>query len=331
MPPIRTRKMNYVTSLFAVGASAFFVAGAATSPALAAPSSNSGSDKMAVCHLTRSQLHPYQYQEVAMSSLASYHVEGKYPGDIFPSFSYVDKGNITTVAGQNWTTANQAIYAAGCVVATPSPTPSVTPVTTPSSDPTSQVSSDDPTSQAPTDDPTTQAPTTGPTDDPTSQAPTDDPTSQAPTDDPTTQAPTDDPTTQAPTTGPTSSASPSGTPSASTSPAPVTSEAPGQGNTGQGSSVTPARVQSEQPSQSTNAGQPIQPLQPVQPIQAVQPVQPVQPVQSVPSEVSISAQTAAGAPAPDYTTSNALFASGALMLVGAFVPKLAGRRRGRHS
>ncbi|KHL01219.1 pentapeptide repeat-containing protein [Sinomonas humi] len=313
--------MSYLTSIFAVGASAFFVAGAATSPAFAAPSSNSGSDKMGVCHLTRSQSHPYQYQEVAMSSLATYHAQGKYPGDIFPAFSYVDKGSTVTVAAQNWTTANQAIYAAGCVISTPSPTPSVTPVTTPSSDPTT-----------PAADPTT------PVADPTTQVA--DPTT--PVADPTTQAA--DPTTQAPTT-PTGSGSPSDTPSDSSSAAPVTSETPGQSNTGQGNTGQSNTGQGNTGQGNTNSGsagqssspssvqaQPVQ-AQPVQaqPLQAVQPEQAVLPVTSVPSEVSLTAQTAAGAPAPDYTTSNAFFASGALMVLGAFAPKLAARRRGRHS
>ena len=57
----------------------------------------------------------------------------------------------------------------------------------------------------------------------------------------------------------------------------------------------------------------------------------MQSAESTPSEVSLTAQTAAGAPAPDYTTSDALFASGALMLLGAFAPKFAARQRGRHS
>jgi hypothetical protein len=47
-------------------------------------------------------------------------------------------------------------------------------------------------------------------------------------------------------------------------------------------------------------------------------------------EVSLRAQTAAAAPAADPTASNAFFASGALMLLGAFIPKFARRTRGRH-
>ncbi|MDQ4504351.1 hypothetical protein [Sinomonas sp. ASV322] len=46
--------------------------------------------------------------------------------------------------------------------------------------------------------------------------------------------------------------------------------------------------------------------------------------------MSLRAQTAASAPAPDATVSNLFFASGALLLLGAFGPGMRNRRRGRH-
>lgn len=279
MPPIRTRKMNYVSGLFAIGASAFFVGGLATSPVFAAPSASNGNTKILVCHLTRSGSNPYLAQEVAMSSVATYQSQGKYPGDIFPAFTYVDnKGQTVTVEGQNWTVTGEAIYNAGCVAAAPSPSPS--PVTTPTSSPTTQAPSSSP---VPSDPPSTpvQVVTSSAPSSPAPNSPA--PSSSAPTS-PTAQAPSTS-TTSSTATTPTGPSAGSGVPAAGT---PVTSE----------SSVQAAAAQGA--------------------------------VQEAQSEVSITAQTGVGAPAPDYTTSNTLFASSVLMLLGAFGPKLAGRR-GRHS
>ncbi|WP_168928669.1 hypothetical protein [Sinomonas albida] len=43
--------------------------------------------------------------------------------------------------------------------------------------------------------------------------------------------------------------------------------------------------------------------------------------------VSLRAQTAASAPSTDYTTSNAFFVAGVLMVLGTLVPKFARRPR----
>ncbi|WP_422936023.1 hypothetical protein [Sinomonas sp. P47F7] len=46
--------------------------------------------------------------------------------------------------------------------------------------------------------------------------------------------------------------------------------------------------------------------------------------------MSLRAQTAAGATPVDYTSSNAFFVAGVLMLLGTLTPTFARRRRGEH-
>jgi hypothetical protein len=103
-----------------------------TSPAPVTTSPAPGNMKVTICHATGSTTNPYVAIEVSASAVLNGH--GSHDGDIIPPFTNEQTG--FSFAGANWTSANEAIYVAGCSVpgvVTTSPEPVTTspaPVTT---------------------------------------------------------------------------------------------------------------------------------------------------------------------------------------------------------
>jgi hypothetical protein len=291
---------NYTSGLLAAGAGALLVAGVVTSPAMAAPGA-ADSTQIPICHLTGSQGNKYISVLTVKSSIVN--SRQLYTNDVFPPFAYTDpQGQTQEVAGQNWDAAGQALYANGCVAPASTPTPTVTPTVTPTIVPTTVPTETTVPTSVPTAT-TVPTQTTEPTTAPTSASPV----PSTPTSDPVVV----EPTTPAPTTQqtlpPVVSDSPSSAPAPSTSVTSSTATTPASPSAG----VSGTPVGGEQAT--------------VQPAAAGQAV-----AQGQGGDVSLRAQTAASAPAADSTASNAFYASGALMLLGALVPRFSKGRRGRH-
>lgn len=78
--------------------------------------------KVPICHATASNSNPYVTETVSYDSIitpSGHGSSGINDGDIIPPFDYIKDGTAGHYDGQNWSTANQAIYNNGCVVPSP--------------------------------------------------------------------------------------------------------------------------------------------------------------------------------------------------------------------
>ncbi|MEA5456663.1 hypothetical protein SPF06_18220 [Sinomonas sp. JGH33] len=316
MKPMSLLSTKYASGLFVAGAVALMGAGIATSPAFAAPGA-ADANSIPVCHLTGSAAHTYVLITPSKESVASSRT--LYSNDVYPPFTYTEKnGTVIDVPGQNWDAAGQALYANGCAApqGSPSPSPTATPVTNPTSSAPASVPA--PSDSAPSDPAPSAPPSSAP-------APSDPASVPVPSDPaPPSNAPSDPPSSPA-----ASSAAPT---EAAQLPDPSSpSSDPGKSPTAAAPAVLPG-AGAPSSTDSPSAADPAPSSAAGAAAASTTAAQQVQVQQAAGGEglVSLRAQTAAGVQAPDFTVSNLFFASGALLLLGAFGPGIRNRRRGRH-